>query len=193
MSNEPSWEDKLQPLVDRDQFIREALVTRGVLEDTYHPEMEKCHIENAIKLQQLIQKRGFPVLTSASEKEVRLSWLIIHHSISCPDFMRECLLQMRLAVANEEYPADLMAYTEDRVAYFEGRGQLYGTSFDWTDGQLQTTAIEDLKMLDHRRSSVGLPPMDWSPTHFSHSRPPKDPVKKANEFQAWLKKVGWRP
>jgi hypothetical protein len=184
------WEEKLSPLVDRDSFTRDALLRRGILSDAYHPEMEKVHLENARKLKALIDKNGFPVLSTAGEKGVRLSWLIIHHAISLPDFVRECLLEMRMAAANHDYPLDLLAYTEDRVAYFEGRGQLYGTNRDWDEGELKPTPIEDPAKLSVRRKSMGLPPQ--IPTLISEERPPKDPEKKGREFQEWLKKVGWR-
>ncbi len=185
------WEDKCRPLVERDMFIRDAIVKRGDLNDAYHPEMEKVHLENAHKLEELIRKNGFPVLSNAGASGVKLSWLIIQHSISSADFMRECLTQMRFAAASSDYPLDLLAYTEDRIAYFEGRGQLYGTSFDWIDGEMKPTSIEDKDHLDARRESVGLPPMRQDVV--SHERPPADPQKKEKEFQIWLKKTGWRP
>jgi hypothetical protein len=184
------WEDKCKPMVERDLFIRDAIVKRGDLNDTYHPEMEKVHLENARKLQDLIHKNGFPVLSNAGAEGVRLSWLIIQHSISCADFMRESLTQMRLAAAAHDYPLDLLAYTEDRVAYFEGRGQLYGTNLDWQDGDLKPTLIEDKDHVDARRKSVGLPPLRQD--MVTHERPPADPEKKEKEFQLWLKKTGWR-
>lgn len=192
MSIDISWVEKLTPLVERDQYIREALIQRGVLEDTYHPEMEKLHLENASKLKALIKTKGFPVLSNAGEQGVRLSWLIVQHAISNPDFMKECLIQMRLAAAQDDYPKELIAYTEDRVAYYEGRGQLFGTNFDWQEGELRPTLIEDPKFLDQRRKAYGLPPIGETLFKIAHTPPPKDPVKKEEEFQEWLRKVGWR-
>jgi hypothetical protein len=191
MLPDPIWVDKLKPLVLRDQSIRETLERRGVLEDTYHPEMEKVHLDNSRKLQELIQQMGFPVTSNAGEEGVRLSWLIIQHSISMPDFMKESLVQMRLAAAQNDYPLELLAYTDDRIAFFEGRPQLYGTNFDWQDGSLRPTPIADPQNVDLRRKSLGLPPLAETLFKFSHSRPPKDLEIKAKEFAAWLKKVGW--
>lgn len=193
MSPQTEWISKLAPLVERDQSIREVLIRRGVLEDAYHPEMEKVHKENAVKLQKMIEKLGFPVLSNAGEEGVRLSWMIIHNAISIPDLMREWLLQMRLAAASDDYPKELLAYTDDRIAFFEGRGQLYGTSFDWMDGELRPTLIEDPDHVDERRLALGLPPLAETLFKIVHSPPPKDPIKKAAEFQIWLTKVGWRP
>ncbi len=189
---EDFWVSKLAPLVERDHFIREGLLSRGILSDAYHKEMEKVHIENANKLQELISKNSFPVLSNAGEKGVKLSWIIIMHAISLPDFMRECLTQMRMAAAAQDYTLELLAYTEDRVLFFEGKQQLYGTNYDWQDGELKATPIQDISSLPYRRRSMGLPPMPSEVSQGTEERPPKDPAKKALEFETWLKKVGWR-
>lgn len=189
---EEFWVSKLTPLVERDHFIREGLLSRGILSDSYHREMEKVQLENARKLQGLIEKNGFPVLSNAGEKGVRLAWIIIMHSISLPNFMRECLTQMRLAAAAQDYSLELLAYAEDRVLFFEGKPQLYGTNFDWQDSEMKPTPIQDISSLPYRRRSMGLPPMPAEVSRVTEERPPRDPVKKAIEFELWLKKVGWR-
>lgn len=172
--------------------MREVLLKKGVLSDAYHPEMEKVHLANAKKLAELIEKMGFPVLSNAGEKGVRLSWLIIQHAISWPDFMKECLLQMRLAASQNDYILELIAYTDDRISYFEGRPQAYGTNLDWVEGELKRTPIADPSKLDLRRKSLGLPPISRAPIPPGEDRPPKDPEKKEQEFRNWLVKVGWR-
>lgn len=187
-----TWEEKLGFLVQQDHQMRNILLEKGVLTDTYHPEMEKVHLNNSRRLSEMIKKMGFPVLSNAGEKGVRLSWLIIQHSISWPDFMKECLMQMRLAAAQNDYILELLAYTEDRVAYFEGRPQLYGTNSDWIDGELKRTPIEDISRVDLRRKAIGLPPLAQVPLSSSLERPPKNPEKKNREFQEWLERVGWR-
>ncbi len=186
------WEEKLALMIQRDHSMREVLLSRGVLSDAYHPEMEKIHIENARKLEALIEKHGFPVLSNAGEKGVRNSWLIIQHAISLPDFMRECLTQMRLAAAAQDYVLELIAYTEDRIRVFEGRPQLYGTNLDWVDGELKLTPVEEPEKLDLRRKSFGLPPISKVQTQYSLERPPKDAAKKKKEYEIWLRKTGWR-
>lgn len=188
---DPLWEEKLAPLVDRDHFTRDALLRRKILSDTYHPELEKVHLENARKLKALIGKHSFPTLSNAGEKGVRLSWLIIQHAISLPDFMRECLTEIRLAAAAKDYPLELLASLEDRVSLFERGVQIYGTNRDWQNGELVPTPIEDPDFVDLRRRGLGLPPLDLSPL-VTEDLPPKDPVKKEQEYREWLKKVGWR-
>jgi hypothetical protein len=185
------WDEKLNFLVQQDLELRNLLLERGVLSDAYHPEMEKLHLKNARKLKTMISQHGFPTLSNAGEQGVRLSWLIIHHSISWPDFMRDCVVQMRLAASQNDYLLDLLAYTEDRMAFFEGRPQLYGTNSDWINGELKRTPIEDPKNIDIRRKSMGLPPISED-IISDLDRPPKDAEKKAKQFREWLIRVGWR-
>jgi hypothetical protein len=184
------WSIKLKPLVESDLNLRNVLLERGILNDAYHPEMEKIHLKNAKALMKLIDKKSFPVLSNAGEDGVRKSWLIIHNAISIPDFMKSSLLEMRLAAADKDYLLELLAYTEDRVAYFEGRKQLYGTNYDWQDGELMPTPIEDAERVNIRRKSIGLPPLGQ--VMPGNSKPPKNPELKAREFALWLRKVGWR-
>lgn len=188
---DPIWEEKLSFLVQQDHATRDVLLQKGVLSDTYHPEMEKIHLANARKLSAMIDKMGFPVLSNAGEKGVRLSWLIIQHAISWPDFMRESLTQMRLAASQHDYILELLAYTDDRISYFENRPQLYGTNMDWIKGELKRTPIADPAFLDQRRKSLGLPPVSSVPVPPSEERPPKDPAKKLIEFNEWQRRVGW--
>ena len=187
-----TWEEKLSFLVDQDHQMKDILLSKGIYSDTYHSELQKVHLNNAKKLIEMIEKMGFPVLSNAGDRGVRLSWLIIHHAISMPNFMKESLLEMRMAAGQNDYILELLAYTEDRVAYLEGRQQLFGTNTEWIDGELKRTPIEDLSKVDLRRKAVGLPPLASTPILSSMERPPRDPVIKAKEFQEWLVKVGWR-
>ena len=187
-----SWEEKLRFYVDQDHQMKNILLERGVLNDRYHPELEKVHLHNAKKLSGLIQKMGFPVLSNAGETGVRLSWLIIQHAVSWPDFMKECLFQMRLAVGQNDYPFELLAHTEDLVAFLEGRKQLYGTHAEWIGTSFELTPIEDPSQLNLRRKSMGLPPIgeDFRPPFLG--RPPSDPKARERNFLEWLYRVGWR-
>ncbi len=192
MTYDEEWATGLKLLIQREQYIRDALEKRGILEDAYHPELKKVQTENAIKFKAMLEQRGFPVLSNAGEEGVRLSWLIILHAVSLPDFMRTCLDQMRMAAAQDDYPRDLLAYTEDKICYLEGREQIFGTHFDWAGGELKPTPIEDEKFLDERRKGVGLPPMAEILPRVTHLPPPKDPARRLAELDAWLKELGWR-
>jgi hypothetical protein len=187
-----TWEEKLSFYVQEDHQMKNLLIERGIFNDCYHPDLEKVHIKNARKLAKLIKKLGFPVLSNAGEKGVRLSWLIIQHSVSLPDFMKECLFQMRLAAGQNDYPLELLAHTEDLIAFLEGRRQLYGTHCDWIGDSYRVTPIEDPAQLNTRRKSVGLPPSTPDLCAPFLGRPPRDTERRRREFTKWLSSVGWR-
>lgn len=181
---DPLWVEKLTFLTDKEHQVREVLREKGILNDSYSPSLEKVHLENARKLSQMIEEMGFPVLSNAGEKGVHLSWFIIYQSLPCPDFMRESLIQMRLAAAQDDYPLELLPYLDDRISYLEGRGQLYGTH--------QGHIIEDRNRLDLRRKSLGLLPFSEGLLFPETSLPARDPIKKQRDFEAFLNRVGWR-
>ncbi len=187
-----TWEEKLRFYVDQDHQMKNLLLEKGTLNDCYHLELEKVHLNNAKKLSLLINKLGFPVLSNAGETGVRLSWLIIQHSVSLPDFMKDCLFQMRLAAGQNDYPLDLLAHTEDLVSYLEGRAQLYGTNSDWIGISFQLTPVEDPSKLNFRRKSMGLPPLGPNFKPLFQGRPPADPEFREKAFKKWLSRVGWR-
>ena len=66
MLSDPTWVNKLKPLVQRDQFFREALESRGILQDAYHLDMEKVHLENTRKLKFSFIRWGFRWLANLS-------------------------------------------------------------------------------------------------------------------------------
>jgi hypothetical protein len=186
------WEERLNLLVQQDHHLRNVFIERGTSSDRYHPELEKLHISNARRLQDLVVKMGFPVLSNAGERGVRLSWLIFFHAISLPDLMRSSLVEMRLAAGQQDYILELLAHTEDKVAFLEGRPQLYGTHADWIKGEFKRTPIEDISRVDLRRKGFGLPPLHKSPLITTLERPPRDQDARDREFKAWRERVGWR-
>jgi hypothetical protein len=192
MRSSESWVNKLSPWVERDFLIQDIIFSKNDRNDFYPPELQRIHFENAQKLKALITKIGFPVLSNASEQGVKLSWLIIQHSLPDPEFLREALIQMRLAAGQEDYPLELLAHTEDLVAYLEGRSQIYGTYHEWIEGELKAAATIDLSFLPLRRQSMNLPSaQDSLPPHI-FSRPPKGNDEYHHQFEKWLKQVGWR-
>lgn len=181
---DPLWVEKLTFLTEREHQVREVLREKGILNDVYAPSLEKIHLENARKLSRMIEEMGFPVLSNAGEKGVHLSWFIIYQSIPWPDFMRDSLIQMRLAAAQDDYPLELLPYLDDRISYLEGRPQLYGTKIGH--------GIEDRKRMDLRRQALGLLPFSETILFPETSLPPKDPIKTQQDFENFLVRVGWR-
>jgi hypothetical protein len=186
------WVDKLKLLVQKDLNLTNVIREKDNFEDEYHPDLEKLHIRNAKTLEKLIEKNGFPVLSNSGEEGVKLAWMVIQHAISLPDFIRSSLDQMRFAAAQRDYPLELLAYTEDLVAYLEGRGQIYGTHMEWRNGEYVPSQVSDPQYLEHRRKSFGLTNLEDQNMTYPLERPPKDPEKKLENFIKWKKRVGWQ-
>jgi hypothetical protein len=61
-----------------------------------------------------------------------------------------------------------LAYLTDRVLLVEGKKQIYGTQFNFSDGKWEPRPLEDPTSVDKRRAEVGLQPLAeyrriWSP------------------------------
>ena len=94
-----------------------------------------------------------------------------------------------------------VARTEDRICFFEGRGQIYGTNFDIDDnGDFSPTLIADVEHVNKRRESIGLPPLENTILEMRVLHAKETNVTAAEEktkkqhtqFIEWTKKVGWR-
>lgn len=198
MTTEPIWRDALLRAVQRDADTRTRLARDGSLFDGYHPEMEAVHIENAALLEEAFNTIGWTGRHRVDDDGAGAAFLILQHAISRPDLQRRGLALMLDAIPLGDANTLDAAYLSDRIAVFEGRPQLYGTQFDWQDGELAPAPIDDLDQLDVRRASVGLPPLDdviaaqRRAAEAEGHGPPPDMAARQAAFDLWAKKVGWR-
>lgn len=188
---------QLKDMAAADLRKRDELIAAGVLFDGYHPDMEALHIDNAKKLEAIIDALGWPHQGIAGADGAEAAWLVAQHAISLPDFQRK-VLQLLKDNANDVPPAQI-AMLEDRIRKFEGKPQLYGTQFDWDEnGQLSPGAIEDEANVDARRAGVGLNSLQQRTEEMRNraasegDRPPADMAKRRKDMDAWAKKTGWR-
>jgi hypothetical protein len=179
---------KIIALKNRDLEFRDRLIQSGKLNDAYDPEMEKIHLENAAILEKIIDEFGFPTDMEANNA----AWLIIQHAISNPIFMKKCLPILR-NINPIQY-----AYLLDRIYVLEGKLQQYGTQFDWDEkGELSPNPYDDLEKVNQRRQTLGLNSLEDQTKLLriqamnQNQSPPKNPLKKKKEMEAWRKKVGW--
>lgn len=188
---------ELKARADADLRKRDELVSKGVLFDGYHPEMEALHIENARALEAIIAKIGWPHEGIVGSEGAVAAWLIAQHAISLPDFQRKVLGLLKENAGH--VPPAHAAYLEDRIRRFEGRPQLYGTQFDWDEsGQLSPGEIEDEANVDSRRAAVGLGPLAGRIAEMRRNaaaegdKPSADMRKRREEMENWARKAGWR-
>jgi hypothetical protein len=194
-SDDGGLRTELLALASEDQRVREELIADGSLFDGYHPRMEAVHRQNAARLRELMAGGGWPGADRAGEDGAEAAWLIAQHAIGEPDFMRACLRQLGEAVAAGRAPGWQAAMLEDRIRMFEGRPQRYGTQLETgPDGRPQPYWLENPDSVETRRREAGLEPLA-----DRLARAPREPMTQPHnpehsdrEFQAWLRRVGWR-
>ncbi len=191
--------DELLAMEAEDRRARAALLAEGALFDGYHPRMAEVHNRNADRLSAIIDRHGWPGRGLVGEDAARAAWFVLQHAIGQPALQRRGLVLLREAAARGEASPTGAAMLEDRIAFFEGRPQRYGTQYDWDErGELAPWVIEDEAGVDERRRAVGLPPLAENTRRLREETarggegPPRDWQKRRAEFEAWARQVGWR-
>ncbi len=184
-------------MAQRDFQTREALAADQSLFNGYHPQMQAIHEENAGVLERIIEEHGWPSRDIAGDDGAEAAWLIAQHAIGLPDLQRKCLRLLEEAARDGAVPPWQPAMLLDRVCVFEGRLQLYGTSFDWDEhGMMSPRPIADPDSVDQRRAAVGLSPLSEAialQRRQSTGQPkPASFIERQREFEEWAKSVGWR-
>lgn len=189
--------DRLTSSATRDLVTRERLANDGSLFDGYHPEMQAVHEENAAMLDDIIKKHGWPTSDLVGKEGADAAWLIVQHAIALPQFQRDCLVLLQEEAVAGSIPPCQPAMLLDRILVFEGKPQIYGTSFDWDEaGLMSPCAIADPDLVDERRAAVGLPRLAETIARHrlaAEGQPrPADPTKRQREMDEWARSVGWR-
>lgn len=188
-----NFKEELLHLMREDEAVREALANTGELFHGYHPAMEKVHLRNATRLKEIIEEnKGFPTIPQVGEEACIAALRLVLHAISWPDFMRAQEENLLNLAKNKQVPRTYVAYLVDRIRFYEGRKQVYGTNADWDEnGILRITDVEDPKNLNKRRAEMDLAPLERMVITESEYHP-ADSAKRHQEFLAWTKKTGWR-
>lgn len=191
-----NYSDAIIRLKEKDLKFRIHLLQENLLDEDYHTEMEKIHIDNARKLKHIIKEIGFPTIEKVGQDAYDAAWLIIQHAISLPVFMKTCLTMMKRE--RKAINPIHIAYLEDRIHFFEHKPQLYGTQFDWDeDGILNPVPYDDLEKVNERRKKLHLNTLEQQTAHLrgeaktENENPPSDWYQKQIKFEEWRKQVGW--
>ncbi|MDE0258561.1 MAG: hypothetical protein OXR82_09285 [Gammaproteobacteria bacterium] len=191
--------DELLEMVRRDQAARAELVASGDLFGGYEPRMARVHERNARRLGRIIESAGWPGTDLVGPDGAKAAWIVLQHAIGEPDLLRQALPLLQVAAREGKASPRHAAMLEDRIRFFEGRPQRYGTQFDWdADGNLSPGDVEDPQGLAERRRAVGLPPLAEqmaearSRATSEGERPPADHEAYTRARDEWAASVGWR-
>lgn len=179
---------ELIQLKQHDLQVREQLFKDNELLSGYHPKMQQVHIFNAKRLKQIIKQIGYPTISKVGQEASEAAWLIIQHSISDPNFMKdsyELMLQNKTDINLEN-----LAYLYDRIQFFQGKAQRFGTQRN-EDSTIYP--VENPHDINQIRAQYNLPAL----SNEDIQRIPA--IEKIPELEAktpgyisWRKQVGWK-
>ena len=129
-SYDPVLRGELLEMQENDRVLRAELARDGSLYQGYHPRMKALHDSNAQAFQALLGDR-WPTVDEVQRDGQEAAFVVVQHCIGQPAFQRHYLGILRRAVAAGEASGAHLAMLEDRIRFFEGRLQVYGTQFDW--------------------------------------------------------------
>lgn len=182
-----------------DLALRAELAQSGALFDGYQPRMRELHERNAGRLGAILEAQGWPGRSLVGEEASAAAWLILQHAIGNPALQRRGLALMSAAAAAGDVSLVHVAMLEDRIRSNEGKGQRYGTQFDWDEeGRISPLPLEDETNVDQRRAEIGLPSLAEDVRRKrqlaleSGEKPPQDWHARQAEIREWLRSTGWR-
>jgi hypothetical protein len=186
--------EELLAMQAEDRRVREELTKEGTLAQGYEPRMEAVHRRNAERLEAIVGERGWPGRSLVGEDGAEAAWQTLQHAIGRPDLMRGFLPLLQQAADHGEVPEWQPAYILDRIRFFEGRPQVYGTQYDIdAEGFSSLWPVEDSESVNERRKKVGLPPLSQNSRSRLHEPLSPEQRKARREgAEAWARAVGWR-
>ncbi len=190
--------EEIIALKNNDLVLRAKLVRQGELHGHYHEQMRAMHDRNADRLNELVDRIGYPTIDLVGKEAADAAWLIIQHAIGKPAFMKKCVKLLESAVNEQRADPHSLAYLSDRINVFEDRPQYYGTQFDWDEqGELSPNIYDDLAAVNKRRIAIGLNTLEEQ-TDVIRRRareekqlPPADFYDWKRQFNAWRRALGW--
>jgi hypothetical protein len=121
--------EELLAMRDEDVHVRAELLKEGALGDGYNARMREVHERNIARLKEIIAACGWPGQSLVGDDGSHAAWLIAQHAIGDPSFQRACATAIEESIAKGQAPLAQLAFLVDRIRYFEGKPQIYGTQF----------------------------------------------------------------
>ena len=126
----------------------------------------KCFVEiaktidtpNTARLEKIFDAYGFPDSKMVGPDGQNAFMVLLQHTIG--DTLRlKAVKPITKAFKRKEMTPQDYANFIDRLRLHQGKGQLYGSGFDFKDGKMVLSKTDDIKNLEKRRRKIGLPPM----------------------------------
>ncbi len=112
-------------------------------------------------LKQVVAEKGWPTRSMVGNDGASAAFYIAQHATLDPAFQDKVSGLLQAAVTADEADSGQFAILKERVSRQQGKPQVYGTQFQNNeDGSLSLQRTGDLKELNARHESVGLPSIE---------------------------------
>jgi hypothetical protein len=157
---------ELEAMAIRDQLLRPEIVRLTKALGHESPEVKalwqqqsKTDHDNLVRLLQLIEVSGWPMLSIVGDKAATGAFLVIQHADL--DVQRKLLPALRKAANDGELKRSLLAMLEDRILVRSEKPQLYGTQVRTNPEtkQREFFPIAEPDKVDERRAAMDLQPI----------------------------------
>lgn len=126
----------------------------------------KCYVEiaktidapNTGRLIAIFNTHGLPGTKMVGREGLNAFMILLQHTIG-DELRLKAVKPITKAFKRKEITPQDYANFIDRLRLHQGKGQLYGSGFEFKDGKMVLSKTEDLKHLEKRRRRIGLPPM----------------------------------
>jgi hypothetical protein len=150
---------ELVRLGGEDQSLRQDLTPEKMQDTLLLQEMLRGDSARTARLQYIIEEYGWPDSSRVGNDAASAAFLILQHSPN-HEFQKRMMPVLERLAERGEVPRNDAALLIDRVLMHDSLPQLYGTQFQMVDGRLVLYEVQDEVLLEERRKSMGLPPLE---------------------------------
>lgn len=151
--------EELLRMRDADQLVRARMNEAGWPNEAIGREMMALDAAHTKRLLEIFKAHGFPGVELVGKDGVQAAHTLVLHSPSI-ELRKKSLAYLTEAWRRGEVPPDAVAGMTDNLLHLQGKPQIYGTRFEFTDGKLVIAKIKDPQRLHARRTKLGLMPMN---------------------------------
>ncbi len=194
----PELAEELKRLAAADLTVRQRLLEAGELHRGYHPEMRAIHHQNGKRFEAILDEvNRWPGYRMVGTEGSEAAFLLVQHDIGNPKLIRRSRQLYAEAVKKADADPTYLAKLEDRIRYFEGRLQRYGTHVGWNEaGEFGPwPPIENPNRVDEFRDALGLEPLADAITAAQAgkpaSRPAADVLDEHQQARDFARQAGW--
>lgn len=153
-------QSELEEMYDLDRdLVKESFEEDTTVQSTIR-EIDRAHGE---RLKEIVAHIGWPTRELVGLKATQGAYMVIQHAGHDIEFQNQCLALMVDLVEQGELPASYVALLTDRIRFFQGQPQVFGTQMAMAPNEFgvmvptPTVEIEDPEHLDQRRALMGMP------------------------------------